>query len=225
MTTLDGDTPLVRAVRWLTTIRTTLAVGTLLAVVFCLEVLVWEIAGFDAVEYWFVADTTPSPGWLLAAVAHSPLQPVHLPLNLALLVVYGGMAERRLTRLQYLAVLVAGGVGATGAQVLGYLIQAAASEGVLGASGAALSVTAFAVVESARRKLATGRWAGETTWIWTTFGAFVIGRRLVLDLALQVPGVGRYGHLWGVLFGVGVAAVVAVPTEPATSRSRDGKSR
>jgi membrane associated rhomboid family serine protease len=203
------STPLARAGRWLTTIPLTLAFCGLLSLVFAAELLVLSTAGSGAFRFWFVADARPGPAWVLAALAHSPVRPLHLPVNLALLVAFGGMAERRLSRDQYLAVLAAAGLGGTLAQVVSYAFVApAGSGGTLGASAVALAVTAFAVVDSARTKLATGRWPGETTWVWVLAGSAIAVRRLVLDNVVGVAGVGRYGHLWGVVFGVSVALLV-----------------
>lgn len=202
-----GLTPVARGVRWLRTVPETLALCAVLFFVYAVELLVLATAGGDAFSYWFVAGTTPSPGWLLSPVAHSPFDPFHLVSNLALLVVFGGMAERRLSRSAYLVLLAAAGLGGVAGQLFWYAVApaTAATPGTLGASAAALAATSFAVVDSARRRRAAGRWAGETTWVWTLFGGAVLARRLVLDLAVGVPDVGRYGHLWGVLFGAACA--------------------
>jgi membrane associated rhomboid family serine protease len=140
---------------------------------------------------------------MLAPLSHTPADPVHLLGNLVLLVVYGGMVERRLGPRRTLAVLAVGGLGGTGGQLLSYALAGEAG-GTLGASAMALAATAFAVVAAMRERLASG-WAGDVTWVWTAFGAAVIGRRLALDLVVGVPGVGRFGHLWGITFGLALA--------------------
>jgi membrane associated rhomboid family serine protease len=137
-------------------------------------------------------------------LAHSPVDPLHLPVNLSLLVAFGGMTERRLSRRGYYWFLAVAGLASTAGQVAGAAIAASGGDasGTLGASGIALAATGFAVVASARRWRVTGEWEGQTTWLWTAVGAVVLARRLVLDIAVGVPNVGRYGHLWGALFGV-----------------------
>jgi hypothetical protein len=100
-------------------------------------------------------------------------------------------------------VLAVAGVGGTAGQLLSYAL-AGEPGGTLGASAMALAATAFAVVTALRERLA-GDWAGDVTWVWAVFGAAVLGRRLALDLVVGVPGVGRFGHLWGIVFGVALA--------------------
>lgn len=203
----DDRSPLTRAAHWLTTVRITLAFGTVLSTVFLVELWVWERFGFETFAWLFVADRAPSPAWVFSTLAHSPLRPVHLVGNLALLIVFGGMTERRLGRREYVGFLVVAGLASTFGQALVTGTQPASrgAVGSLGASGATLAAAAYAVVASVRTKLTTGEWDGETTPIWVVAGGAIVARRLALDLAVGVPGVGRFGHLWGVLFGVGYA--------------------
>lgn len=195
--------PLALGVRWLRTVPETLGFCALLCLVYAVELLAWTWFGLDAVAYWFVADTTPSPGWLLSPLAHSPADPFHLLTNVALLLVFGGMTERLLSRRAYLGFLLVAGLGGIAGQLFWYAIAPAtvATPGTLGASAIALAATTSVIVDGLRRRRATGQWPGDTTWIWLLSGGLIVARRLVLDLVLGVPDVGRYGHLWGILFG------------------------
>lgn len=199
----DPD-PLALGVRWLRTVPTTLAISLVLCAVYALEFLVVVTAGRETATWWFVATTTPSPGWLLGMLAHTPADPTHLLGNLALLIVFGGLTERRLGRRHYLVALAVAGLGGTAGQLFWYAL-ASEPGGTLGASAMALAATAFGTVTIGRERLATGDWPGETAWVWALFGAAVLGRRLALDLVVGVPAVGRFGHLWGVLFGAMLA--------------------
>lgn len=199
----DGDSIPAHAVRWLRSVPATLVFCALLSLVYAVELLVWELWGFEAFAALFVAEPAPSVAWLLAPLAHSPVDPWHLPVNVVLLLAYGGMTERRLRRRPYLWFLAVAGVASTAGQVFGSAVATPAGEasGTLGASGIGLAATGFAVTASLRARAETGEWPGETTWLWVAVGAVIIARRVVLDLAIGVPNVGRYGHLWGVLFG------------------------
>jgi membrane associated rhomboid family serine protease len=196
--------PLALGLDWLQTVPATLAVCLVLVVVYAVELSVVAVAGRAATTWWFVATTTPSPGWVLGPLAHAPADPTHLVGNLLLVVVFGGMTERRLGSWAYLAVLAVAGLGGTGGQLAWYGLTGEPG-GTLGASAMGLAATAFATTASLRARVATGRWTGETSWVWVLLGVSVVGRRLVLDLAVGVPAVGRFGHLWGILFGTALA--------------------
>ncbi|MFB6143545.1 MAG: rhomboid family intramembrane serine protease [Halorientalis sp.] len=214
--------PVALGARWARSVPLTLAFCSLLAFVYGVELLVLRVAGVRALSYWFVATAEPSPGWVLAALAHTPGRPSHLLSSAALLLAFGGMTERRLPGRAYLTFLSVAGLGGTAGQVLWY--AAAPSpvpvRGTLGASAVGLAATTFAAAASARTRLATGEWTGETTWVWALLGAFVAGRRLVLDLVVGVAGVGRFGHLWGILFGVAYALWHRVGERESSRRDR-----
>jgi membrane associated rhomboid family serine protease len=199
-----SDSPLALAVRWLTQIRTTLVFCTVLTFVYLGELLVWTLWGFETFTWLFVANGTPSPAWLLAGFAHSPVEPMHLLGNLALLAVFGGMAERRLSRWEYVAFVLMAMYASTAAQVASYGLVApdSGTVGVFGASGVALGATAFAVTSALEEKAVTGRWRGETSWLWTVLGGAIVVQRLLRDFALGVPNVGEFGHLGGILVGI-----------------------
>lgn len=207
--------PLVRGVRWLGTVPVSISLCVLLGWVYVAELLVLLVADPGTATWWFVA-TTSSPGWVLGPLAHTPADPTHLLGNVVLLVVFGGMTERRLGRWPYLGVLAVSAVGGTAGQLASYAL-ASEPGGTLGASAMALAATAFATVAAVRTRVTTGRWDGETTWVWALLGTAVVGRRLVLDLAVGVPAVGRFGHLWGILFGVGLALARPTRHHPGTS--------
>lgn len=203
----DGNpdpAPLAMGVDWLRTVPATLAVCLVLVVVYAVELAVVATAGRETTTWWFVATTLPSPGWLLGPLAHAPADPTHLLGNLLLLVAFGGMTERRLGPRAYLGVLAVAAAGGTAGQLFWYGLTGEPG-GTLGASAMSLAATAFATAASLRARVATGRWTGETSWVWVLLGVSVVGRRLVLDLAVGVPAVGRFGHLWGILFGAALA--------------------
>jgi membrane associated rhomboid family serine protease len=209
--------PFVRGVRWLRTVPVTLALCLLLGWVYVLELTVVVTAGRPTATWWFVATTNPSPGWVLGPLSHTPADPTHLLGNLSLLVVFGGMTERRLGPRATVATLAMAGLGGTAGQLVSYWLAPSGTGATLGASAMALAATAFATTASLRGRATTGRWAGEVTWVWTALGVAILARRLVLDLAVSVPGVGRFGHLWGIIFGVGLAL--------ASPSRRDPESR
>lgn len=205
----DGDAVRAHAVRWLRTVRWTLLFCLLLVAVYFLEVLVWTTAGFETFVWLFVATSDPSPGWLLAALAHSPLSRWHLATSLGQLLVFGGMAERRLPTDRYLLFLGGAGLASTAGQVASYAITGPPpwAIGSLGASGTALAVTAFAAVHSLGRRTATGRWQAETTWVWATFGVAVLFAELLFAIAGGRPSVGGAAHLTGIAVGTGYGLV------------------
>ncbi|MFB6139191.1 MAG: rhomboid family intramembrane serine protease [Halosimplex sp.] len=196
--------PVARGLRWLTTVPATLSVCGLLLLVFAVERYVWTTMDYRTFVTLFVATPRPSPGWLLAPLAHLPTDPRHVLSSVAQLVVFGGLAEHRLGRREYLALLAVSGVATTAAQVTGGAVVDAGDpvSGTLGASGIALAATALVVVDSLRYRLTAGDWHGEVTWLWTLFGAFVVGRA-ALDLVVGDPNVGVVGHLTGIVIGLG----------------------
>jgi len=220
----DAEPPLARGVRWLSTIRATLAFCLLLCLVFAVELYVWHFVGFAPFVRLFVARQRPSVGWLLAPLAHAPEQWTHLVSNVGQLLVFGGIAERRLRRERYVVFLAVSGLATTAAQVTSYAVVGAAARGfgTFGASGIALALAALVVVDSSRFRLATGRWYGEVTWVWALMGAFVVSRAF-LDLFVAGSEVGVVGHLTGVLIGLSYGLVrsstaVVRPTEWTVER-------
>jgi|GEM_PF-1922255 len=203
----DATPALARGVRWLVRTRVTLAFCLLLCSVYAVELYLWTTGQFDAFDTLFVARQRPSVGWLLAPLAHSPVQHTHLLGNLAQLLVFGAIAERRLRDEAYLGLIAASGVASIGAQVTTYVVAGdPPGVGTLGASGIAFALTALVVVDSLRYQEITDRWHGETTWFFTLFGGLLSGQAL-LEVVFGVPGVGVVGHFVGVVVGASFALV------------------
>jgi len=198
---VDAGAALRGGARWLTRTRVTLSFCLLLVAVYAVELSLWTSGRYDTFYALFVARQEPSLGWLLAPLAHSPVQETHLVGNVAHLVLFGAVAERRLADRAYLGLIAASGVASVVTQVAVYALAALpAGAGTLGASGVAYALTALVVVDSLRYEEATDRWHGEGTWLWTLFGVLLIGQALV-EVVVGVSGVSAVGHFVGVLVG------------------------
>jgi membrane associated rhomboid family serine protease len=114
-------------------------------------VLVWNVVswyvplGIDesTAAYWFIARANPSPGWILAMLSH--VGPTHFFANIGQLLLFGRIVERRLSTRRYLVFLFTAGLTTTLVQVLEYNLNGITG-GMVGASGATLSVVTFALV-------------------------------------------------------------------------------
>jgi len=202
---VDAGAALRGGARWLRRARLTLLFCLLLAAVYAVELSLWTSGRYATFYELFVARQDPSLGWLLAPLAHSPAQETHLVGNVAHLLMFGAVAERRLADRAYLALIAASGVASVVTQVAVYVVTAQpAGVGTLGASGIAYALTALVVVDSLRYEEATDRWHGEGTWLWTLFGALLVGQA-ALEAVVGVPGVSAVGHLVGVLVGASYA--------------------
>ncbi|MFC7139565.1 rhomboid family intramembrane serine protease [Halosimplex aquaticum] len=203
--------PLTRGLRWLRTVPTAISLCLLFCLVFAAEWYVWTRVGRAAFVEFFVATRDPSVGWLLAPLAHLPTDLRHLTSSVVQLLLFGGIVERRLGRRQFLGLAVVSGVATTAAQVASYVIVGVGARpvGTLGASGIVLAMTALAVVDSLRYRLATGEWHGDATWVWVLLGGFVVGQAVfgLVTLAFGSAQVGVVGHLTGVFIGFGFGLV------------------
>ncbi|WP_123532841.1 rhomboid family intramembrane serine protease [Halosimplex salinum] len=203
--------PLTRGLRWLRTVPATISLCLLFALVFAAEWYVWRTFGYATFVDLFVATPEPSPGWLLAPLAHLPTGYRHLASSVVQLLLFGGIVERRLGRRQYLALVAASGLATTAAQVASYVALGATGRGVgtLGASGIVLAMTALVVVDSVRYRLATGDWQGDVTWVWVLLGSVIVAQAVfgLLSLVLGTATVGVVGHLTGVAIGLGYGLV------------------
>jgi len=202
---VDVGVALRGGARWLRHTRLTLLFCLSLVAVYAVELWLWTSGQTGTFYALFVARQNPSLGWLLAPLAHSPVQETHLVSNVAHLVLFGAVAERRLADRTYLGLIAASGVASVVTQVAVYAVAAQpAGAGTLGASGVAYALTALVVVDSLRYEAATDRWHSEGTWLWTLFGALLIGQAL-LEAIVGVPGVSAVGHFTGVLVGASLA--------------------
>jgi membrane associated rhomboid family serine protease len=198
----DADSPVAGGVRLTASIPATLAFCLVLVAVYLLELYVWESVGTAAFVALFVARQEPSVGWLLAPLSHSPFSVWHLVGSTVQVLAFGGLAEYRLPRRDYVAFLVAAGVASTGAQVAVYAAAGPSARGlgVLGASGIALGLAAFVVVDSLRYRDAADRWHGDATVVIALLAVVVLGTAL-LEAALGAPGIAVTGHLAGIGLG------------------------
>jgi membrane associated rhomboid family serine protease len=208
--------------------RGTLVLAAALSFVYAVELLVWATRPFETFAFVFVAGARPSPGWLLAPVAHSPLRPWHFPASLLGVLVYGALVERVLGSRGVVWFAVAAGYYASAVQVVSF--QATGTppgvEGVLGASGAVLALATFAVGRYARERSRRGHWhppgvqpvlVGGVLVVALTVGADLLGGGLATRTATA-------GHVAGVVFGA-VATWWLPPQERNADEGGDPYSR
>lgn len=204
---------------WLAGKRVTLGAVALVVAVFALQSLVSVAYGLSGWAYIFVADTSLSPGWVLAPFSHRSLG--HLVSTLAVLVVYGALAETALAGPRYFLFCLGAAYVSTTAQVASYA-AGAPGLGTLGASGVALGAVAYVTV----RTLLGGRTlepATEVDWVFALSGAFIVGYHLANDFLpgfTPLSGTAPYGHAAGIAVGMAVALWElgrAEGTSPATS--------
>ncbi|ELZ22384.1 hypothetical protein C475_17768 [Halosimplex carlsbadense 2-9-1] len=208
---MDEASASSRGLAWLRSVPATVSLCGLFVFVFATEWFVWDRFGYRTFVTLFIATPEPSPGWLLAPLAHLPTDPRHLLSSVVQLLLFGGVVERRLGRRQFLALAAVSGLATTGAQVAWYVSLGVSGRvaGTLGASGVVLAMTALVVVDSVRYRVATGGWHGDFTWLWVFFGTVIAGQAVfgLLALATGTAEVGVVGHLTGVAIGVGVGLV------------------
>ncbi len=204
---------------WLAGKRVTLGAVALVVAVFALQSLVSVAYGLSGWAYIFVADTSLSPGWVLAPFSHRSLG--HLVSTLAVLVVYGALVETALAGPRYFLFCLGAAYASTAAQVASYA-AGAPGLGTLGASGVALGAVAHLTV---RTFLGGGSLepATEVDWVFAISGAFIIGYHLANDFLpgfTPLAGTAPYGHAAGIAVGMAVALWEldrAEGTSPATS--------
>lgn len=203
--------PLTRGFRWLGTVPTTVFLCVLFCLVFAAEWLVWQRLGYAAFVETFVATRDPSPGWVLAPLAHLPTDPRHMLSSIVQLLVFGGIVERRLGRRAFFGLAVVSGLATTAAQVGSYVVVGVTtrSGGTLGASGVVLAMAALVVVDSVRHRLGVGEWHGDVTWVWALLGGFIVAQAVfgLWALAMGTARVGVVGHVTGVVIGLGYGSV------------------
>ena len=189
---------------WLAGKRVTLGAVALVVAVFVLQVLVSVAYGLNGWAYMFVAGTDPSPGWVLAPFSHRSAG--HLLSTLAVLVVYGALAETALSETRYFLFCLGAAYVSTAAQVASYA-AGAPGLGTLGASGVALGAVAYVTM----RTLLGGRLlepATEVDWVFALSGTFIVGYHLANDFLpgfTPLAGTAPYGHAAGIMVGMAVA--------------------
>jgi len=204
--TATDDSVLAAGARWLAEKRVTLGVIVLLVAVFAFERAVLWLYGPRTWGYLFLAGGDLSPGWLLAPFAHRDL--THLGTTAGVILVYGGLVERRLPPATYLGFYVAAGYASTGAQ-LGAYLGGGPGLGTLGASGAALGLVAFFSTVTAlervwdRRDSEDAGRSVETVFAVTgvVVVALVVANDFLPTVGLE-PGTAPFGHLGGMLTGL-----------------------
>ena len=181
---------------------TTTLVAVLVAA-FAVQSVLWSVFGFRTIEFWFAATASPSPGWLLAPLAHQSA--VHLLGNLLVLVLFGSFAEEILSERETYFLFVVAGVAGNAAQVSSYVV-AGVESGAVGASAAVLGLVAFHAVRSLRSVLAGGT-QPFTSRYWGIAAVGVVLLLLANDLLTFSlwAGTAEYAHLAGVLVGSGGA--------------------
>lgn len=192
------------AVRWLGAQRVTLGTIILLLAVFVFEQFVWTAYGFDVVAYTFAAGRRPSPGWILAPFAHQSL--LHLSSSALVVLTYGALVEADIGGLAWFRLYVLAGYVATATQILAYWLGAPGTA-TLGASGAALGLTAFYAATSVSDRMQTGHWTERYDGIFTVTAVVIVAVLLVNDFSRVslATGTAPYGHVGGILSGLAVA--------------------
>ena len=212
-----ADAPIRAGVRWLTTKRVTLGVAALLLAVFVFELIVLFAAGVTVWQYVFLATLEPTPGWVMAPFAHRTI--AHLLSTLCVVVCYGALVEAWLSDSAVFAFYVAAGYVSTAGQLAAYL-GGVSGLGTLGASGAALGLVALYVVCMTGRAL----WAPETVTtvdgVFTGLGLVIVAIVLANDLLpgiVLTTGTATFGHVGGIVAGVGYGLVVVRAQQRSTS--------
>jgi membrane associated rhomboid family serine protease len=192
-----------RLARWRRTHPATTTLVAVLVAAFAVESVIWWLFGFSTVAFWFAATPRPSPGWLLAPLAHQSVG--HLLGNLLVLVLFGSFAEEVLTEVETYFTFAVAGLAGNAAQVSSYVVTGVES-GAVGASAAVLGLVAFHAVRSLRGLRARTDQPFASRY-WGIAGGCVVALLLANDL-LNVSlwtGSAEYAHLAGVVVGAGGA--------------------
>jgi membrane associated rhomboid family serine protease len=131
---------------WRDTHPATSTLSAVLVAAFAVESVVWWLFGYPAIDFWFSASASPSPGWLLAPLAHSSL--AHLGGNLLFLLVYGSLAEADLSVPTWYWLFAVSALAGTAAQVWSYLLTGVEG-GAVGASAGVVALVSFVGVRTA----------------------------------------------------------------------------
>jgi membrane associated rhomboid family serine protease len=185
-----------RLASWRATRPATTTLAVVLVTAFVVQSLVWWLFGFPTMVFWFAAASTPSPGWLLAPLAHQSVG--HLLGNLLFLVVFGSLAEADLSAPTWYWLFAVSALAGTAAQVWSYLLTGVEG-GAVGASAGIVALVAFVAVRTVRD--------GPTARSRTTYTVGIAGGIGMLSLLLSDfvltggAGSAEYAHLLGVAVG------------------------
>jgi membrane associated rhomboid family serine protease len=183
-----------RLATWRATRPATTTLVAVLAAAFAVESLVWWLFGFPTMAFWFAASATPSPGWLLAPLAHQSLG--HLLGNLLFLVVFGSLAEADLSAPTWYWLFGTSAVAGTAAQVWSYLL-AGVEGGAVGASAGVVALVSYVAVRTVRDGPAA---RSRVAYALGVAGGIGMVSLLLSDFVLTT-GSAEYAHLIGVTVG------------------------
>jgi membrane associated rhomboid family serine protease len=183
-----------RLATWRATRPATFTLVAVLAATFAVESLVWWLFGFPTMAFWFAASATPSPGWLLAPLAHQSLG--HLLGNLLFLVVFGSLAEADLSAPTWYWLFGTSAVAGTAAQVWSYLL-AGVEGGAVGASAGVVALVSYVAVRTVRDGPAA---RSRVAYALGVAGGIGMVSLLLSDFVLTT-GSAEYAHLLGVTVG------------------------
>ncbi|WP_372909513.1 rhomboid family intramembrane serine protease [Salinigranum sp.] len=183
-----------RLATWRATRPATTTLVAVLAAAFAVESLVWWLFGFPTMAFWFAASATPSPGWLLAPLAHQSLG--HLLGNLLFLVVFGSLAEADLSAPTWYWLFGTSAVAGTAAQVWSYLL-AGVEGGAVGASAGVVALVSYVAVRTVRDGPAA---RSRVAYALGVAGGIGMVSLLLSDFVLTT-GSAEYAHLLGVTVG------------------------
>lgn len=113
---------------------------------FELQLLVYHLSSADAFRWLFTVESVAptSPGWLLSVVSHATWG--HLAVNVAMLLVFGGLAEPHLGRREYASFFIVVGAAST----LGAVALRPPNAPLVGSSGAVFGFIGFSLYHLAR---------------------------------------------------------------------------
>lgn len=189
----------------------TISLGIVLAVIFAIQLWVGTVYGDGPVEYLFAAGSDPSPGWLLAFLAHSG--PRHLFVNFCLIVVYGAVAERLVSGRWTGGVFVIAGAAATGSQILLFRTTGYAGPAA-GASGAAFGLVALTFVITVG--FVSRQTVGHPVSVIGLSGILILLVQLGADAVSGESAL--YAHATGAVVGA-LFALLALRAEAVTERT------
>lgn len=194
--TVDSADVRARLVRWRAARPATTTLVAVLVAAFVVESLVWWLFGFPTMAFWFAASADPSPGWLLAPLAHQSVG--HLLGNLLFLLVFGSLAEADLSAPTWYWLFGVSALAGTAAQVWSYLLTGV-DGGAVGASAGIVALVAFVAVRTVREGPAVRPRAAYTVGIAGGIGMVAL---LLSDFVLTAgTGSAEYAHLLGVAVG------------------------
>lgn len=165
---------------------------------FLLQIGVALSVGPDVVTWVFAAGPDPSPGWILAPLAHQG--PQHLLFNLLIVLGYGLVVETLIGTRRQLGIFVGAGWVATAVMVITSRLTAFAGPAA-GASGSAFAFVAFVTTITLVR--ADRQQVGHPIHVLGIAGIAILGIQLGTDL-LVTGGTVWLAHVAGAVMGVAI---------------------